>query len=199
MAGRRTRSWSQIIPTLIILGIFLMAGIFAGVRNARQEAQKQEEAAIQASEAAHQQELAEQAAAAYNDAMAALSAKGYKCKSSANKAVALMLKSEDDGQAVYSKNYIPGAYIAETPEEVRYVVRFVHEAILFGEYLGGGNAYQHSYHVQIVDLATGDTIAEESFLGSEPPQSVTAGSGDHTGDLPDYNTIADWITSAISS
>ncbi len=197
--ARRTRSWSEIIPTLIILLVFLLVGIFAGIRNAHQENQQREEAARQESLAAQQQELEEQAAAAYNDAMVVLSAEGYRCNALANKAVALMLNSEDDEQAVYAKEYIPEAYIAETPAEVRYIVRFVYKTILFGEYLGGGNAYQRSYNVQILDLTTGDTIAEESFLGSTPPQSVKAGSGDHYGKYPNRNTISDWITSIISS
>lgn len=199
MARRRTRSWSEIIPTLIILLVFMLVGIFAGIRNALQEKARHEEAARQESLAAEQRELEEQAAAAYNDAMSVLGTKGYKCKNAADKAVSLMADPENDGQTVYTKEYIPEAYIAGSPEEVRYIVHFVYEDILFGKYLGGGNGYQRSYHVQVEDLNSGDIIAEEIFLGRQPPGSVKAGSGDHYGTYPDCDAISDWIDSVISA
>ena len=197
--ARRKRTWREIIPTLIILGVILVLGIIAASSSNAREAQKQEEAARQQELAAQQKEQAEQEAAEYNNIMTALKLSSHTCSDSASKAVTLKIIPDEAPGGTFTKEYVPNGLIAEIPDEVRYIIRCTANKVKFGEYLGGGIAYQYSYDVQIVDLSNGETIAENSFLGMEPPSSVQAGSGDHCGAPPSSATIQDWVASVLPS
>lgn len=193
MARRKSGSRSQIIPTLILLVIFSIVGIVCIIRNNQEAARQREEAAQKRQEAAQQQEIEANAAAAYHDSMAALDSKSFICAADACKAVGLMIPYRG-AQGTYSREYIPEEYVAEAPEEVRYLVRFIYDKVSAGTY-GIAGAYRHKYEVKIIDLSTGKTVAENVFLGSDPPDSIQAGDGDQFGDYPDVDTVAEWIRS----
>ena len=200
--ARRKRTWLVITPILIILGVILVLGLIAGYNSnaqiAKQHEEAQAKAALQQELAAQQKEQEERDAAKYDRIMTALKISSYVCPDSASKAVTLKIIPGEIPSGIFTKEYLPNDHTTDDPAEVRYIIRCTANKKVYGEYVSGGIAYQYSYDVQIVDLLSSQIIAEKSFLGSTPPFSVPANSGDHCGNPPRSETIQAWIASVLS-
>lgn len=140
-------------------------------------------------------EAAEQA---YDEAMQILGTDGYVCPETADKAVSVTHTEADEQQIpIYNTEYIPEDLLAETPEEVRWLVQYTCELNVVGWYMIYGDAYQPEMVLEIIDLTDGSTVAENSFLGSEPPASVSSVE-EAVGADPDPAQITAWITEVLS-
>lgn len=185
--ARRTRSWSQIIPALIVLACFGLVGILAATRDNREK-----------EVAAMQQQQEKEAAAAYHNSMKSLDVENYICDPAASKAVTLEFVNANATTGTFSKEYVPDGYTTERPEEVRYLIHTVHDSVKVGTYTIA-DAYQRKCTVQIIDLLTGDVLGEEDFLGSNPPYSIKGGAGDQFGDYPSAKVVSEWVASVLSA
>jgi len=188
MARRRTRSWSAIIPTLIILAILGACGIFAVNRD-----QREKEKADQ--EQQQQQQMEQDAAEAYHEAMRILDTEGFSVSSDATKAVTLTLESESAATGTYSKDYIPDSHAAEKAKEARYLIRIVTGKNESGKYNDASKAYRHWADITVEDMLTGKTLAFTMFKGANPPE-YKSGSGDyHT--YPNDEEISAWVQKVL--
>jgi hypothetical protein len=79
---------------------------------------------------------------------------------------------------------LPDEYRASTPEEVQTVVQMKWTKYKCGEYEGGKPAYQQLCDVALVDKASGELIASQQCVGSDPPRSIDSRSSSGTGDKP---------------
>jgi len=61
---------------------------------------------------------------------------------------------------------------AQAHEDVGTVVWLQREEKKVGAYLGGGSAYQHVWHVTVIDFKRGVITAKQEIRGSEPPDTV---------------------------
>ena len=100
----------------------------------------------------------------------------------------------------YSRLYIPEEYQAQTPEEVRYILRCTDGDELQGFYgTSGIQGYKRWRMVEIVDRQTGQVIASETFFGSDPPRSVSDdASKKQYGSYPDEEKISHWVSQMLS-
>lgn len=100
----------------------------------------------------------------------------------------------------YSKLFLPEAYIAQSPEEVQYIVYIYYRDVNVGRYDAGGHAYRRECIVRIFSISENSTIYEETFKGTEPPYLVhynTYGHSDEYGSYPDSKIIQKWVESHI--
>ena len=102
----------------------------------------------------------------------------------------------------YDDYYIPESILAETAEEVRYILFFESGADFEGTYSNGaGSGYRRKVTVRICDLKTGEDIAEDVFYGSAPPSSISTKPGDKPkkvyGSYPDHEKVQSWILSIL--
>jgi hypothetical protein len=188
--ARRTRSWGEIKALLICLLIFGLIGIFVSIRDSINEKKWREEAVIRESQAAQQQELEEQAAAAYSDAMEILGTSGYRCSTEASLAVACLDQK-------YGKWYVPESYIAETPDEVRYLLWVKTGEELVGHYTNDDGAYIDWVAIAIEDLATGRILDSKEFRGTEPPFSKRREGDYHS--RPGEEAILLWVQDVLEN
>ena len=113
-----------------------------------------------------------------------------------------MMVAFDLEDHLYCETYIPESILAETAEEVRYILFFESGADFEGTYSNGaGSGYRRKVMVRIRDLKTGEDIAEDVFYGSAPPSSISTKPGDKPkkvyGSYPDYEKVQSWILSEI--
>ena len=101
------------------------------------------------------------------------------------------------GERVFTDTHIDPKWVAEEPEDVRFVVKCTYGVSEKGWYpIGGGKAYQHYVAVEIKDLAVSAQFEKMVFHGSEPPETVSE-PGDHYGSKVDEAEIRAWINSVI--
>lgn len=116
------------------------------------------------------------------------------------KVVEVVKKAEkpmEYGESVFTDTHIDPEWVAEEPEEVRFVVECTYGVSEKGWYpIGGGKAYQYYVAVEIRDLAACVQFEKEVFHGSEPPETVSE-PGDHYGSKVDEAEIRAWIASVI--
>lgn len=108
----------------------------------------------------------------------------------------------DEEEQRYNDNYIPESILAETAEDVRYILFFKSGADLEGTYSNGaGSGYRRKVTVRIHDLKTGEDLAEDVFYGSAPPSSISTKPGDKPkkvyGNYPKTERVQEWILSVI--
>lgn len=110
-----------------------------------------------------------------------------------------IIGSHKYGESVYVDTHIAPEWVAEEPEDVRFLVECAYGASEKGMYMiGGGKAYQYYVTVRVIDMATGNICAKTSFDGGEPPETVSE-PGDHYGSKVDEAEIREWITSVIEA
>lgn len=138
----------------------------------------------------------ESAKQAYSEAMQVLGQSGYRCDSSAGKAVAVRTEyNEGDPLTIYCTEYIPEALLAETPEEVRYLVRYKCILNTVG-YYAITPARQRELEFEIIDLTDGSVVDENTFLGAEPPETIRS-KEEAIGPMPDSAEIIAWIEDVL--
>ena len=113
-----------------------------------------------------------------------------------------MMVAFDLEKHLYCETYIPESILAETAEDVRYILFFKSGADLEGTYSNGaGSGYRRKVTVRIRDLKTGEDIAEDVFYGSAPPSSISTKPGDKPkkvyGSYPDHEKVQSWILSIL--
>lgn len=140
----------------------------------------------------------EELAAQYDAEMAAVIGSDDRAPLSAGKAVTYWV--DLDGVGTYNKKYLTDKWIAESPDEAKYVIHCTESTSNVGFYIGslGGNAYKRYVRVEIKNSVSGDTLYEERFAGGEPPESITDDSQRYGG-YPDEEVIAQWIASALDA
>jgi hypothetical protein len=80
---------------------------------------------------------------------------------------------------------LPDDLRAATPADVTTVVWLRWNQATVGTYSSGGNAYQWSCDVMVIDLPTRTTIGSQHFDGAPPPARVSGKRGQsHSGDKP---------------
>jgi len=80
---------------------------------------------------------------------------------------------------------LPADLRAANPGEVTTVVWLQWNKATVGTYEGGGNAYQWSCNVTVIDKATRTTLGSQQFTGPAPPQTFYGKAGEsRTGDKP---------------
>jgi hypothetical protein len=79
----------------------------------------------------------------------------------------------------------------KNPDEIRTVAGLWWEERQVGTYGGKGGAYQEHCTVLVLDKATGELLASESFIGSMPPSKSQNGAS-QTGDKP-YREIREFL------
>lgn len=125
----------------------------------------------------------------------------------ANNAVAYISYSgyaaqEEHQDPAYSKQYIPQDMVAESPEEVAYIVWITHDAAEDGAYglagmqSGGIKAYRRCVKVTIESRISGEIITEFEFLGGDPPKHMQSGESP-CGSYPDEAAVTSWVRAAI--
>jgi len=164
----------------------------------QKDKQREEERALQ--------EAAELAAAeAYDDSLAQLRDDGYVCPETADKAVSVyyseaeyLSEDEENYIGLFSRRFLPEELIAESVDEIRYIVSVTHEDRKVNSYFGGGNAYKRFYIVQVTDLLTGNVLVDNTFSGGEPPMSIPMESSSGWGSFPKDEEITEWLPEAIA-
>lgn len=138
---------------------------------------------------------------AYHESMTVLSGSTYRCDPTADKIIIRESVHKDDKWTVfYSKEFVPENLVADSAEEVRYVVELLKTFDAVGTYFGVGGshtAYQHRYKLTIIDLTTGKVIAENQIYGGDAPQTYTK-ENNGVGTPPDPQDVTDWIINSIS-
>jgi len=124
----------------------------------------------------------------------------YYCEESADKAAAVYLAPAETYGTI-DERFIPEDLKAETPEDVRFLVRVSYRREVDGTYIvlgssGSHTAWQRFYDVQIIDLRDRAVINETTFVGSEPPYNYNAENQGH-GDYPSDESVSEWISTAI--
>lgn len=95
----------------------------------------------------------------------------------------------------YSTWYVPEAYIAESPEQVRYIIHAESGEELTGRYTDGTGAYRHWVEATVEDLASGQILGSKGFWGPEPPKTKSSEKAYHS--YPDRDSICDWVQSVL--
>jgi len=96
----------------------------------------------------------------------------------------------------YTINYIPEEALAETPDEVGYLLNYQEGTELVGFYSMGVGGYQRYCLVTLVDLSDDSILASELFWGDTPPYS-TSSDEDQYGSYPDEAQIIEWVKENI--
>lgn len=116
------------------------------------------------------------------------------------KAVTFYFDEKEDSAGTYCTRYLPEAFVADSPEQVHYLVSCTLGADQVGVYQGVGSnrmgAFQRWLKVEIIDTVTGQTMSSETFQGAPPPQTITQGQSPY-GDYPDNDEIAGWIQTVL--
>ncbi len=85
-------------------------------------------------------------------------------------------KKPYNSERTYKKKYLPKDLIAQTPEEVGYIVEVLYRYVEIGQYSGGllnKPAYRVDTIIQLYDRHAAEYIGREIVLqGGEPPQSI---------------------------
>lgn len=132
----------------------------------------------------------------YHDTMAAYLDAVDPSQVTGKKAVVVMVDSFDPPVHFYTRQYLPEELIAESPEEVRYMIECYEEVRNVGMYINGGQAYQYFLHANIVDLKYKLAIGGPSVWGSEPPESVSE-PGDYYGSRPGFEKLGAAIAETV--
>ena len=102
---------------------------------------------------------------------------------------------------MYCSDYVPAELLAETPEEVYYVIRLINANKSVGYYFGVGgitSAIQQGLRIEIVELATDKVLAKsDPIMGGDPPESITTGQSG-MGTPPSEAEINAWIDNAFT-
>lgn len=130
----------------------------------------------------------------YHESMSALSNSGM-VPVAGNKAVSIV--EDEDGNDMFSTEYVPEELVTEEPGQVRYFLHVESGAAMVGYYSGGGGAgFRRWVEISIEDRTTRQIIASERFEGGSPPQTVSSG-GNHYGSYPSRDRIDSWILEQI--
>ena len=145
---------------------------------------------------------AKQEAQAYHESMTVLSDTAYRCDPAADKII-IRENTYEDGTWTdfYSREFLPDEQVADSAQEVRFVVELEKTLDSVGTYFGVGGthtAYQYRYKLKIIDLTTGKVIAENQIYGGEAPENYTK-ENNGIGNPPDSKEITNWIVSSIAS
>ncbi len=110
------------------------------------------------------------------------------------------LVSYDTESGIYSTTYIPEQLQAQTPEEVRYILRCTHGAELTGGYgLSGIGAYQRFVSLELTDRESGEVLQSGVIYGGSPPRSIGSDvTRDQYGSRPDESEVIAWVLQAYS-
>jgi hypothetical protein len=136
---------------------------------------------------------------AYHYSMSVLDEDDFYCDSSADKAVVKLSEIQDDEYiTTFTTTYLSDDWIADTPEEVRFLVEMKVIRKKVGIYFVTTPALQQGLKIKISDLTTNSIIAENTHWGPEPP-SVISDISDATGDLPDPVNVSTWITKILDT
>lgn len=88
-------------------------------------------------------------------------------------------------------------WIAESVEEVATIIWFEYELNRVGTYEPSGQlAIQHSVKVSIIDIKRGVMLANKTFLGGMPTDTISPSFGSSFGTLPPVEEIGAWLASA---
>lgn len=113
-----------------------------------------------------------------------------------NKVVVCIYKTTDFSDGFYSTQSLPAELIADSPEEVRYVIECYEEVRNVGMYTNGAQAYQYFLHANIVDIKYNLIVGGPTVRGGEPPESVSE-PGDYYGSRPDFEELTAAITETV--
>ena len=155
--------------------------------------------ATEASEAAVEPTYSQEELA-YNDTMAAYLNTVDASQITGNKAVVCIL-NEDDSDCFYTSRYLPEELIAESPEEVRYIINCYETVIKVGWYTNGAQGYKYNLNAYLADVkydipVAYDILCVASIAGGEPPKEVSE-QGDYYGSRPSFETLGAAVTEAI--
>jgi len=117
---------------------------------------------------------------------------------SGNKAISMTVAESSEKEGAYHADYIPAAYVAEEPGQVRYLVRCRPYSEVVGSYsFSNHKARRYSLEVEVVDLLTGRIVAEENFGGGTPPME-SDGTGDQYGTRPSAESVEKWLAEVFA-
>jgi len=138
----------------------------------------------------------EELAAKYNDDMAAAIGSDDRAPLTAGKAVTYW--EDKDKVGTYNTKLLADEWIAKAPDEAKFIVRRTENARVVGMYIGtiGGNAYQRYVRIEILNSVTDDVLADKSFSGGDPPETITLGVSPY-GSYPDEAEIEQWILTML--
>ena len=92
---------------------------------------------------------------------------------------------------------LPGEEAPTAPEEIRYLVNYKYTARRASNYIGALRVYYTSIQVEVVDLLTGDVIAEETFEGEDLPDEVSAKGFEYYAPYPDDALVQQWVVDVL--
>ena len=92
---------------------------------------------------------------------------------------------------------LPGEETPTAPEEIRYLVNYKYTARRASNYIGALRVYYTSIQVEVVDLLTGDVIAEETFEGEDLPDEVSAKGFEYYAPYPDDALVQQWAVDVL--
>ena len=121
-------------------------------------------------------------------------------KVTGNKAVCQISEEGSEEKKTYTASHVPKEFLANEPEEVRYVIRYLEGSNVVGYYSGGGVGTQPWAELEIVDLKTGRILGETKIYGGQPPQSVSVKPGQtvsRSGSAPSDEEVKEWIRSIL--
>ena len=128
---------------------------------------------------------------AYNEAMAAYFKTMDPSEVTGDKAVVCIHDPEDYEKCFYSSQYLPEELIAESPEDVCYIIHLYESVINTGWYTSGGKAYKYYLHATLEDPKYETPIVSTDIVsipGGDPPEEVSE-PGDHYGSRPAFEEL----------
>lgn len=104
---------------------------------------------------------------------------------------------------VLSKELVPdrltGESVPESPEEVRYLVNIKYTARRVSNYIGLVKVFSCSIDAEVVDVITGEVIAEEHFAGEPLPEQVVSNTMTYYGEYPEESPVQEWVLGVLEA
>lgn len=109
-----------------------------------------------------------------------------------------------NGEAKFVKDYINSSRLAQTPQDLGYIVSIEDERVVVGQYSIGGNSFKRDAYkvyttLRLFDRHTGAYVGTPVVLeGGDPPRSIKATSTNNTGSRPGHYEITSAITKLMA-
>lgn len=140
----------------------------------------------------------EELAAKYDADMAAAIGSDDRAPLTAGKAVTYWVGEDEVG--TYNTKFLADEWIAEAPDEAKYIVQRTEGTKTVGFYTGVGlgcDALQPYVRIHIINSVSKKDLASETFLGEEPP-AVIHKVEERIGAYPDDAEIEAWINTTLA-
>jgi hypothetical protein len=84
-------------------------------------------------------------------------------------------------------------WLAQSKTDVATIVWFDYKQTRVGVYSNGDGAFRHSVSLSIIDVQRRLIVAQKTFTGPEPPETIRIGRPDRVDRLPSRDEIAQWL------